>query len=239
MDEAMKGRRPGWQWDEFRQAGTDYTDVSEVERYDRRMGEFRDFAAEDASILKELALPGRGRILEIGTGTGHFARAAAKAGHRVTALDVSAVMLEYAASRAASERVSGIGFSRAGFLTFSCAPGAFDAAVSVAALHHLPDLWKAVALRNVHRALKPGGRFVLRDVVFSWEGEGHAACFESFVGSFPESTRGGAVLHVAREYSTLDWIMEGLLRRAGFRLLEAVAGESFLVRYLCEKEAEG
>jgi hypothetical protein len=26
------------------------------------------------------------------------------------------------------------------------APAAFDAAVSVVALHHLPDLWKAVAL---------------------------------------------------------------------------------------------
>jgi len=183
MDEGNEGRRPAWEWDEIRQVGTDYADVAEVERYDRRMGEFRDFAAEDASILEELALPGPGRVLEIGTGTGHFARAAAKAGHRVTAVDVSAVMLEYAASRARAERLRGVEFRRAGFLTFPGEPGSFDAAVSVAALHHLPDLWKAVALRNVHRALKPGGRFVLRDVVFSWEGAAHAASFESFIDS--------------------------------------------------------
>jgi len=236
MHEEGKGLRPAWLWDEDRQAGTDYADVSEVERYDRRMGEFRDFAAEDASILEELSLPGRSRILEVGTGTGHFARAAAKAGHRVTAVDVSPVMLEYAASRASAEGLQGIEFSRAGFLTLSCAPGAFDGVVSVAALHHLPDLWKAVALQNVNRALRPGGRFILRDVVFSWEGEGHPACFESFIGSFPESTRGGAVIHASREYSTVDWIMDGLLRRAGFRIVRAVAGESCLVRYLCEKE---
>ncbi len=235
MGEGEKGRRPAWEWDEIRQVGTDYADVAEVERYDRRMGEFRDFAAEDASILEELALPGPGRVLEIGTGTGHFARAAAKAGHRVTAADVSAVMLEYAASRARDEGLHGIGFRRAGFLTLPCEPGSFDAAVSVAALHHLPDLWKAVALRNVYRALRPGGRFVLRDVVFSWSGDNHPACFESFIGSFPESTRGGAVVHAAREYSTLDWIMEGLLRRSGFRIVRAVTGESCLVRYLCEK----
>ena len=236
MDEGNEGRRPAWEWDEIRQVGTDYADVAEVERYDRRMGEFRDFAAEDASILEELALPGPGRVLEIGTGTGHFARAAAKAGHRVTAVDVSAVMLEYAASRARAERLRGVEFRRAGFLTFPGEPGSFDAAVSVAALHHLPDLWKAVALRNVHRALRPGGRFVLRDVIFSWIGDGHPACFESFIGSFPESTRGGAVVHAAREYSTLDWIMEGLLRRSGFRIVRAVSGGSCLARYLCEKQ---
>jgi len=236
MDEGNGGRRPAWEWDEIRQVGTDYEDVAEVERYDRRMAEFRDFAAEDASILGELALQGPGRILEIGTGTGHFARAAARAGHRVTAVDVSAVMLEYAASRAREEGLRGVEFRRAGFLTLSGEPGSFDAAVSVAALHHLPDLWKAVALRNIHRALKPGGRFVLRDVVFSWGGDGHAACFESFIGSFPEITRGGAVVHVAREFSTLDWIMEGLLHRSGFRIVRSAAGESCLTRYLCEKD---
>ena len=157
----------------------------------------------------------------------------------MTALDVSAAMLEYAASLAGAQKADGIEFRRAGFLTFSCPPESYDAAVSVAVLHHLPDLWKAVALHNVHRALKPGGRFVLRDVVFSWEGADHPACFESFIRSFPESTREGAIRHAEREYSTLVWIMEGLLRRAGFRILHAEAGESFLTRYLCEKEPGG
>ena len=42
MDETGRNPLPGWQWDEIRQVGTDYTDMAEIARYDRRMGEFRD-----------------------------------------------------------------------------------------------------------------------------------------------------------------------------------------------------
>jgi putative AdoMet-dependent methyltransferase len=230
------GALPAWHWNEIRQVGTDYSDVEEVERYDQRMGEFRDLAAENEAILAELSLPGDSYILEIGTGTGHFARAAARAGHRVRAIDVSKTMLRYAESRAKAEGLTGIEFSHAGFLTSSSAPATFDAAVSVAALHHLPDLWKAIALQNVHRALKPGGRLVLGDVVFSWDGSNHPACFDAFVDSCPEAMRREAARHIAEEYSTLRWIMEGLLVRAGFRILRVAAHGAALVHYLCEAE---
>lgn len=223
-----------WQWNEIQQVGTDYTDVAEVERYERRMGEFRDLAAEDAAILKTLALPAGSRILEIGTGTGHFARAAAKAGHAVTAADVSPMMLQYAAKRAQAEGAA-ITFVHAGFLTLPPALAHHDAVVSVAALHHLPDLWKAVALQNINRMLKPGGRLFLGDVVFSWKGENHPASFDAFVNDCPAGMRMEAARHVAKEYSTLGWIMEGLLRRAGFRIVEAVSGKAAFVRYLCAK----
>jgi cyclopropane fatty-acyl-phospholipid synthase-like methyltransferase len=226
---------PEWQWNEIQQVGTDYTDVAEVQRYDRRMQQFRDLAAEDKAILAELNLPQRASVLEIGTGTGHFARTAARAGCTVTALDVSAVMLEYAASRARTENLTTIDFRHAGFLTFVCPPASFDAAVSVAVLHHLPDVWKAVALRGVHESLKPGGRFLLRDVVFSWEAGNHAAAFDEFVNSLPEGMRTEAVRHIAKEYSTLDWIMEGLLERAGFKVLRTERTRASFVQYLCEK----
>jgi putative AdoMet-dependent methyltransferase len=228
-------RRPLWQWDEMRQAGTDYTDIAEVERYDRRMSRFRDFEAEAAAILKLLSVPRGAHILEIGTGTGHFARAAAKAGYRVTAIDVSPVMLAYARAKARAEHLAGIRFRHAGFLTFRSTPAAFDAVVSVAVLHHLPDMWKAVALQNVHRALKPGGRLFLGDVVFSWKGTGHAACFDRFTRSFPGGMEKEAGRHVAQEYSTLDWVMKGLLARAGFSILRSVTHRNSLIHYLCGK----
>lgn len=226
---------PDWQWNEIQQVGTDYTDVAEVERYDRRMGEFRDVAAENAGILAELELSAGANVLEIGTGTGHFARTAARAGCHVTAVDVSAVMLKYAASRAQAEGLTNVVFEQGGFLTFEGEPGHFDAVVSVVALHHLPDLWKAVALQRVHRLLKPRGRFVLRDVVFSSEGDDYAARFRSFVEAVPPMMRKEAARHVAQEYSTTDWIMKGLLERAGFRILRAEPGRASLVHYLCEK----
>ncbi len=227
-------RQPAWQWNEIQQVGTDYSDVAEVERYEQCMGQFRDLAAEDAAILETLGLPENSNILEIGTATGHFARTAARVGHRVTALDVSPAMLEYAESRAKAERLAGIEFRHAGFLTFSAAPATFDAAVSVAAMHHLPDLWKAVALHNIHRVLKPGGRFFLLDVVFSSSDEGHRAQFHAFVNASPEGMRNEVMDHIAKEYSTLDWIMEGLLVRAGFQIQCIVDTQAPLIQYLCK-----
>ena len=227
------GKPAEWLWDEFAQVGTDYAAIGEVERYEQRMSEVRDLAAEDADILTKLSLPKSARILEVGTGTGHFALAAARAGYYLTALDVSPTMPEYARSKAVKEGVSGISFVHAGFLTLSSAPATFDAAVSVAALHHLPDLWKAVALNNVRRALKTGGRFLLRDVVFSWQADGHAKCFDGFVSSVPAGMCKETVRHIAKEYSTLTWILEGLLEHAGFRIKRIATEKPSLAEYLC------
>jgi putative AdoMet-dependent methyltransferase len=233
---------PAWQWNEFQQVGTDYADAGEVERYDRRMAEFRDLPAENAAILEMLSLPEHASVLEIGTGTGHFARAAVAAGHRVTALDVSPAMLAYAQSRAKAEGLAGIEFRHAGFVTFSADPGAFDAAVSVAVLHHLPDVWKAFALENIYRMLKPGARLLLADVVFAWTGRDDHRQFDAFVDAVPESMRVESVRHIAQEYSTFQWIMEGLLTRAGFEILNIGTQRAPLVHYLCgrpERSSEG
>lgn len=237
-DRAQAGfvRGSAWQWNEIQQVGTDYADVAEVERYEQRMGEFRDLAAEDAAILETLNLPAGAHVLEIGTGSGHFARAAARAGLRVTALDVSPAMLQYAEKRAKSEGLSGIEYIHAGFLTCPDRPATFDAAVSVAVLHHLPDLWKAVGLANIRRSLKPGGRLLLCDVVFSSKNDDLARQFDAFIAAVPDATRQAAIGHVAKEYSTLDWIMEGLLTRAGFRIERIVSDKAPLVQYVCRVE---
>jgi len=228
--------QPAWQCNEFQQVGTDYSDAAEVQQYERRMGEFRDLAAEDAAILATLSLPKGANVLEIGTGTGHFAIAAAKAGLRVTAIDVSRHMLQYAESRASAEKLSGITFEHAGFLTFSAAPATFDAAISVAVLHHLPDLWKAVALRNIRLALKPGAHFLLCDIVFSCECLTSQTYFYDFINSMPEGMREQSIGHIAKEFSTLDWIMEGLLIRADFRIIRIIADHAPLIQYLCQAQ---
>ncbi len=224
-----------WQWNEMQQVGTDYNSVEEVAAYDRRMGEFRDVTRENAEMLGMLDLAPGAAVLEIGCGTGRFARAAAAAGLRATAVDVSATMLVYVRQCVQEEGLSEIAMQHAGFLTMEFPPESFDAAVSGAALHHLPDAWKLVALRNIARALKPGGQFILRDVVFVLrEGESPEACFERFVASLP-SVRVEVACHVAQEFSTYDWIMEGLLVRAGFNIAaKQGVGESFM-EYHCRK----
>ncbi len=228
-------RTPDWRWNEFQQIGTDYADLEEVETYDARMATFRDVEAENRRKLETLALPPGSRVLEIGCGTGRFARAAAAVGHRVTALDVSPVMLRYLAQKAEQEGLDRIETRNAGFLSMDLPDASFDAAVSTACLHHLPDLWKIVALENVCRVLRPAGQFILGDVVFSIAPGQAAVEFDRFVAGLPEAVRPGAAQHVAREYSTLDWIMEGLLLRAGFQVLAVERAPASFIEYHCRK----
>lgn len=226
-------RAPQWQWNEIQQVGTDYADVEEVAQYDARMATFRDVESENRGILEKLALPPESRVLEIGCGTGRFARAAAAAGHQVTAVDVSPVMLDYVAQKAREEGLEGIATQHAGFLTMDLPEGHFDAVVSTACLHHLPDLWKLMALENVYRVLKPGGQFFLGDVVFSDSPGQSPEKFDEFIDGLPEAIRPGAAQHVAQEYSTLDWIMEGLLQRAGFEILSMQPAPASFIIYHC------
>ena len=228
-------RAPDWQWNEFQQIGTDFADLEEVANYDARMATFRDVETENRKILETLDLPSGSRVIEIGCGTGRFARAAAAAGHQVTALDVSPVMLEYVAKRAAEEGIDGITTQHGGFLSMDLPPNHFDAVVSTAALHHLPDLWKLIGLQNVLRILKPGGQFFLGDVVFSLGSTQTTEQFDRFIDGLPEAIRPGASQHVAQEYSTLDWIMEGLLQKAGFEVLSAQPAPASFIVYHCRK----
>lgn len=227
---------PDWQWNELQQVGTDYTDLKEVEIYDQRMGNFRNVDRENGDMLEMLDLPAEASVLEIGCGTGRFAIAAAQAGLEVTAVDVSEIMLEYVTQKTGTLGLPKITTQHAGFITMDFPAGCFDAAVSGAALHHLPDAWKFVALLNIARVLKPGGQFILRDVVFSLEeNETPADCFERFSSAFPNMRKEPA-RHVAKEFSTYDWIMKGLLERAGFEIKTQTKYEevSFCV-YHCVK----
>ncbi len=225
-----------WQWDEAQQIGTDYENVAEVEAYDSRMREVRDVGAENRRIIEMLQLQPGAHVLEIGTGTGAFARDASPLCAQVTAIDISPVMLEYAAQRARECGIVNITFQTGGFLTHQADAATYDAVVSGLALHHLPDVWKAVALERIYTWLKPGGRLSLRDVVFDWTGDQPGVYFDRIAGpDMPETSRHALLRHIRQEYSTLAWIMEGLLTRAGLEILDQRQDGLFLREYLCRK----
>lgn len=228
-------KTPQWQWDEVRQLGTDYAGIDEVENYERRMGEFRDIAEENRWILKMLKAAPGAKVLEIGCGTGLFARAAASAGYEVTALDISMRMLEYLESKARNIASGSIKTVHGGFLSMDFAPGTFDTVVSSLALHHLPDVWKFIALRNVARVLKGGGQLILRDVVFVLGDRTPEQCFDNFAASIPESSRKNVFCHIKDEFSTYDWILEGLIAGAGFSITDKLSDSGFILTYNCRK----
>ncbi len=226
---------PSWHWQEFIQRGTDYNNLAEVEAYDARMGRLRDVEGGLRRVLATLRLAPDDEVLEIGTGTGAFALAAARVCRHVYACDVSEMMLAYAQQKAAQQGIANASFHAGGFLTYEHTGEPVSAVVSQLALHHLPDFWKGVALTRVAQLLRPAGRFYLEDIIFSVSPGQHAEAFDAAIAGAPEESRGNWERHLAHEFSTCDWIMEGLLTRAGLTIAERTYSGGVHASYLCVK----
>jgi putative AdoMet-dependent methyltransferase len=236
LREEKRVARPLWQWDESVQRGTDYAGQAEVQAYDERMAALRDVSAEAEKILSLLSVTPDDVVMEIGTGTGAFAREAAKRCRLVIALDVSEAMLVYARERAAEEGVANIRLLKAGFLTYEHEGQPVAAAVSQLALHHLPDAWKVVALRRLAGFIRPGGRLFLTDVVFPDDAIGDPlAYFQTVVDSIPASSRQEMARHVRQEFSTFDCLMREIIVRAGFAIENVDMDGGYLYHYLCRR----
>ncbi|MFZ5644900.1 MAG: class I SAM-dependent methyltransferase [Bacillota bacterium] len=232
-------KQTSWSYNEMRQIGTDYFNIEEVRKYDRRMQKIRDVPKEVKHILEIIdAGPGQ-NILEFGTGTGEFAIAAATKCSKVYALDISAVMLDYARQKAESLGLNNIIFQQAGFLTYQHREMPLDAVVTQLALHHLPDFWKFIALRNIYGFLKTGGKLYLRDVVFDSGVENYNEYFggwrDSVLKMAGEEFSASIDRHIRDEYSTLDWVMEGMITRAGFEIDKVYQPGYCNKAYLCVK----
>ncbi|RJP35461.1 MAG: methyltransferase domain-containing protein [Actinobacteria bacterium] len=122
-----------------------------------------------ACFLDELRiLPHASLILETGCGLGHDGLELLRSGYRVVETDISPGQLAQARCLHEAEGFSAASthlLADAENLPF--ASGSFDAAFTVASLHHLPD--PLTSLREVRRVLKPGGIFVLGTEPNSWQ----------------------------------------------------------------------
>jgi L-threonylcarbamoyladenylate synthase len=129
-------------------------------------GMIRADVPEYDRLQRELASasgPGAARILELGTGTG-VTSALLLARHpdaRLVGIDVSEEMLSVAREALPHERVE----LRVARLEDELPPGPFDLVASALAVHHLDEAQKAELFRRIRASLRPGGLFVLGDVV--------------------------------------------------------------------------
>ena len=103
------------------------------------------------------------QLLELGTGTGETARRvlARNQSAMLIGLDASDEMLERARETLPSDRAE----LRVWRLDDALPQGPFDVVVSALTVHHLDGAGKADLFRRVAAVLRPGGRFVLADVV--------------------------------------------------------------------------
>lgn len=227
-------KQTNWQFDEFCQVGRDYDSIDEVRVYDETHAQFRDIEAEANDALNKLGVTQKQVLLDIGAGTGIFAREASKRGLKVHAADVSKTMIFYA-----KEQTKGfdISFHHAGFLTIDLPNESINVITTTYAFHHLPDYWKGIALARIHQMLKEDGLLYLRDVIIeekdSFENiEKLIAHQEDLGGDFLREDIEG---HFRDENSTYDWVIDGLLKRAGFTIESKEFEGGLLGTYLCKK----
>jgi SAM-dependent methyltransferase len=170
------------------------------------------------ATLQRLGIGETSTVVDLGAGTGSFARAIAPDVERVVAVDVSQPMV-------AAMRARGVAAVHAGFLTYEHEGEPPDAVFTRNALHHLPDFWKAIALDRIARMLRPRGVLLLSDIVYSFapaEADEAIAAWIARAPTDPQEGWTGEQLaeHVREEHSTYTWLLEPMLARAGFEIRE-------------------
>ena len=130
---------------------------------DLMMSEVPSYRRLQAEVVRATGGVTVASVLDLGTGTGETL-AAVLARHpaaAATGIDENAAMLDAAKSRLAGLSVE----LRVADLREPLPPGPFDLVVSALAVHHLDGPGKAALFRGIACVLRPGGRFVLGDVV--------------------------------------------------------------------------
>jgi ubiquinone/menaquinone biosynthesis C-methylase UbiE len=117
--------------------------------------------------ILERAEIARGEVVaDIGAGTGLLTLPAAETAERVWAVDISPQMCGYLATKALSAERHNIEPVVASAVSLPLVSGSVDVVISNYCLHHLGHAEKLVALAELHRVLRPGGRLVLGDMMF-------------------------------------------------------------------------
>jgi ubiquinone/menaquinone biosynthesis C-methylase UbiE len=225
-----------WMLDELAHAGPEHLDPVFVAGFDRKQG-YPD-PAEDLAVLRERGIGRAATVVDLGTGTGQFALAAAPHVGRVVAADVSPAMLAVLRDRAAEAGLANLECVRAGFLSYEHTGAPADAVFSRNALHQLPDFWKALALQRIADLLQPGGVLRLRDLIFDFQPAEAGAVLDDWLdgaAADPERgyTREDFAEHLRTEFSTFRWLLEPMLAAAGFTVVTAEFAGAVYGAYTC------
>lgn len=145
----------GQSFREFEQAGWENPDV--VSKYHEHLS---SVTTQSTNALLDAAGVGKGsRVLDVATGAGYVAGAAAQRGADATGIDFSAAQV-----RLARETYPKVRFEQADAEALPFKPATFDALVNGFGMCHLPN--PDLALREAFRVLRSGGHvaFAVWDV---------------------------------------------------------------------------
>ena len=118
--------------------------------------------------IVEIARPRPGQtVVDVGCGTGLLTLTIADRVARVWAVDSSPAMIEYLRVKAGSAELHNVEPVTASAVSLPLVDEVADLVVSNYCLHELPHPAKERALAEAMRVLKPGGRLVIGDMMFS------------------------------------------------------------------------
>lgn len=224
-----------WMYNEFRQVGVDYSRQDEVDIYDDNHSKFRDVEKEFQEMLEYVGIGDTHSktLIDFGCGTGATAILASHVFKTVYAIDVSDAMLARAKQKAAEGKNDNVHFIKAGFLGYEHQSDPVDIIVMRHSFHHLPDFWKQIALFNLNTMLKQGGSLYICDIVFSGEPDSALHGIDTWLNKLGklagEKIRSEAEQHIRDEYSTIDWILTGMLEKAGFSVIDKRSSDGMIM----------
>jgi ubiquinone/menaquinone biosynthesis C-methylase UbiE len=116
-------------------------------------------------IIEAIGADASGTVLDVACGPGVLTAAIAELAREVTAFDLTPLMLDKAAQRCAAVGRKNVSFREGNATALPFAGSAFDAVVTRLSVHHFDQPARVFA--EIFRVLRPGGVFVVADVVSS------------------------------------------------------------------------
>jgi SAM-dependent methyltransferase len=147
------------------------------------------------------------RVLDLATGAGHTALAFAGAALRVVAYDLTEPMLHVARELVRARGAHNVSFVAGDVGALPFGEATFDVVTCRLAAHHFPDV--AHAVRHVAHVLRPGGSFLVQDLLGHDDPELSAFILEVERRRDPS--------HV-RAYRRVEW--NAFLRAAGLTVID-------------------
>ncbi|HUY85830.1 MAG TPA: methyltransferase domain-containing protein, partial [Acidimicrobiales bacterium] len=225
---------PSWVFREWPPVGVDFESAGSVADYDRNQAVTQ---SRDDAILDRLGVTDGTRVLDLGCGTGTLMVQAARRGAVCIAVDVSAEMIRQARHNSELAGVD-VEFHQSSILRYEHSGGPVDVVTMRAVLHQLPDFWKQIALNRIRKMLKVSGLLYLWDITYSFDPKAYLSEIEGWLDTagMPKGegySREDYETHVREEFSTFTWILETIIEKAGFAIVDKRYPLPVHAEYLC------